>query len=67
MPNAQSMSKTENAESKSTDYCLLASSSHENISGNILDVNTTPKQSIDLTEYVEEADVQDGNSSEDGQ
>ena len=68
MPNAHpTLSTTENAESKSTEDCFSASSSHQNVSGNLLDVNSTAKQSVDLTEYVQEADVQDGNSSKDDQ
>ena len=64
-PNAQSTTSTTEENLKSTEDCPLASSSHQNICGNLLDVNTTPKQSVDLTEYVQEADVQDGNSSKD--
>ena len=63
MPNAHpTTSTTEKAEIKSTGGCPLASSSHQNLSD-----NATPKESVDLTEYVQEAHVQDGNSSKDYQ
>ena len=61
------LSTSENAEGKSTEHCFLASSSHPNISGNLLDVNTTAKQWVDLTKYAQEADVQGGNSSKEDQ
>ena len=61
------LSTSENAEGKSTEHCFLASSSHQNISGNLLDVNTTAKQWVDLTKYAQEADVQDRNSSKEDQ
>ena len=54
---------TENAESKSKEDCPLLSTTHQNVFGKIFDVNTTPKQSVDLAEHVQEADGQDGNSS----
>ena len=58
MPNVQPTTlTTENAESKSKEDCPLLSTSHQNVFGKIVDVNTTPKQSVDLTEHVQEADV----------
>ena len=64
MPNVQPTTlTTENAESKSKEDCPLLSTSHQNVFGKIIDVNTTPKQSIDLIEHVEAADGQDGNFS----
>ena len=64
MPNVQPTTlTTENAESKSKEDCPLLSTSHQNVFGKIVDVNTTPKQSIDLIEHVEAADGPDGNFS----
>ena len=64
MPNVQPTTlTTENAESKSKEDCPLLSTSHQNVCGKIVDVNTTPKRSIDLIEQVEAADGQDGNFS----
>ena len=58
MPNVQPTTlTTENAESKSEEDCSLLSTSHQNVFGKIVDVNATPKQSVDLTEHVQEADV----------
>ena len=54
---------TENAESKSKEDRPLLSASYQYVIDKIVDVNTTPKQSVDLTQHVQEADVQDGNSS----
>ena len=64
MPNVQPTTlTTENAESKSKEDCPLLSTSHQNVFGKIDDVNITPQHSVDLAEHVQEADVQDGNSS----
>ena len=54
---------TENAESKSKEDRPLLSASYQYVIDKIVDVNTTTKQSVDLTQHVQEADVQDGNSS----
>lgn len=39
-------STAENVTGKSTEDCPSAGSSHQNVSGNLLDVNTTPKQLV---------------------
>ena len=50
IPNTQpTTSTTENAESESTEDCPLASSSHQNVSGNLLDVNIILQQNSQLT------------------